>query len=212
MTNNTMETNTPESPQAAQVGRNEPCPCGSKKKYKRCHGVDAAPKLSTPASVPALADGAEGASGAGAANGLPFDPSQLDPAMMAQVSQALQRLPRGQMQRLQAIMQKAMSGKDVTREAAEFEKTLPPAFKSLMTSFQQQAAPLMAQQSANAPAATATDAGSMTADEARKIVEQAAAEGKISADQAQELLAAQGEPSTPAGGSKFGRLWKKLGG
>ncbi len=211
MTGNTMESNTPE----VQVGRNEPCPCGSGKKFKRCHGVDAAPKLSTPTTALAAPDGAAGAPGA--ANGLPFDPSQLDPAMMMQVSQALQRLPRGQMQRLQAIMQKAMSGKDVTREAAEFEKTLPPAFKSLMTSFQQQAAPLMAQQSAaNAPAATATGTGStsssMTADEARKIVEQAAAEGKISADQAQELLAAQAEPSTPAGGSKFGRLWKKLGG
>ena len=24
---------------AATVGRNEPCPCGSGKKYKRCHGV-----------------------------------------------------------------------------------------------------------------------------------------------------------------------------
>jgi len=25
----------------AKVGRNEPCPCGSGKKYKKCHGVDA---------------------------------------------------------------------------------------------------------------------------------------------------------------------------
>ena len=24
--------------QAGKVGRNEKCPCGSKKKYKRCHG------------------------------------------------------------------------------------------------------------------------------------------------------------------------------
>ncbi len=26
---------------AAKVGRNDPCPCGSGKKYKRCHGVNA---------------------------------------------------------------------------------------------------------------------------------------------------------------------------
>ncbi|MDD3942989.1 MAG: SEC-C metal-binding domain-containing protein, partial [Sphaerochaetaceae bacterium] len=26
---------------AAKVGRNEPCPCGSGKKYKHCHGRDA---------------------------------------------------------------------------------------------------------------------------------------------------------------------------
>jgi SEC-C motif-containing protein len=25
-----------------RVGRNEPCPCGSGKKYKKCHGVSAA--------------------------------------------------------------------------------------------------------------------------------------------------------------------------
>jgi uncharacterized protein YecA (UPF0149 family) len=28
----------PEPP-AAQVGRNDPCPCGSGKKYKKCHGA-----------------------------------------------------------------------------------------------------------------------------------------------------------------------------
>ena len=27
--------------EAAKVGRNDPCPCGSGKKYKKCHGVDA---------------------------------------------------------------------------------------------------------------------------------------------------------------------------
>jgi len=26
---------------AAKVGRNDPCPCGSGKKYKKCHGVNA---------------------------------------------------------------------------------------------------------------------------------------------------------------------------
>jgi preprotein translocase subunit SecA len=25
---------------AAKVGRNDPCPCGSGKKYKKCHGVE----------------------------------------------------------------------------------------------------------------------------------------------------------------------------
>ena len=28
----------PDSPQMAHVGRNDPCPCGSGKKYKQCHG------------------------------------------------------------------------------------------------------------------------------------------------------------------------------
>jgi preprotein translocase subunit SecA len=32
----------PQAPTAVkEVGRNDPCPCGSGKKYKKCHGVDA---------------------------------------------------------------------------------------------------------------------------------------------------------------------------
>ena len=30
---------------AKKVGRNEPCPCGSGKKYKNCHGKAGAEKL-----------------------------------------------------------------------------------------------------------------------------------------------------------------------
>jgi len=37
-----------ENTNAKEMGRNEPCHCGSGKKYKRCHGVGAAPKLSAP--------------------------------------------------------------------------------------------------------------------------------------------------------------------
>ena len=32
------QTNTPYVRQEKKVGRNEPCPCGSGKKYKQCHG------------------------------------------------------------------------------------------------------------------------------------------------------------------------------
>ncbi|MFN7684130.1 MAG: SEC-C metal-binding domain-containing protein, partial [Oligoflexia bacterium] len=37
--------------EAKSVGRNEPCPCGSGSKYKRCCGKDAAPKLGKPADL-----------------------------------------------------------------------------------------------------------------------------------------------------------------
>ena len=44
-----VRTNSPEAPQKPQpvhvekkIGRNDPCPCGSGKKYKNCHGRDAA--------------------------------------------------------------------------------------------------------------------------------------------------------------------------
>jgi preprotein translocase subunit SecA len=30
----------PKPVRAAKVGRNDPCPCGSGKKYKKCHGTE----------------------------------------------------------------------------------------------------------------------------------------------------------------------------
>ena len=42
----------PKSPRqrsaAAKVGRNDPCPCGSGRKYKKCHGQPGAPPLNVP--------------------------------------------------------------------------------------------------------------------------------------------------------------------
>lgn len=157
------------------IGRNEPCPCGSGKKYKRCCGVNAAPKLTAP-KLP------EGGAGAG------WDPSalsNLDPQMMQQFTQSLQRLPKGQLQRLQVIMQKAMSGKDVSAEAAELEKSLPPDFQQMMQAFSMSAAASMGL--AQEPA-TSTDTSDMTEEKARELVARAAAEGTISKEQAAALL------------------------
>jgi hypothetical protein len=172
------------------IGRNEPCPCGSGKKYKRCHGVAAAPKLGTPK----LAEG-------GVGGGMPpgFDPSQLDPEMLAQFSRALQRLPRGQMQRLQSIMQRAMAGKDVSREAAEFEKSLPPELHDLVKSggFGLPGA------AADVPAPEAPPSSDMSVEEAREIVRAAAEQGKLSSDEAEKLL----EPGAQAPSAPF---WKRL--
>jgi SEC-C motif-containing protein len=36
-----MEKAKPQHREAPKVGRNEPCPCGSGKKYKKCHGATA---------------------------------------------------------------------------------------------------------------------------------------------------------------------------
>src|SRR6185437_6588215 len=112
-----------------QIGRNEPCPCGSGKKYKRCCGVGAAPKLTAPAA--SLAPGAF----PGGGNFEQFR-DQMDPQMIQQFTQMLGRLPKGQLQKLQSIMQRAMAGKDVTREAQEFEHTLPLEMQNLMHSIQ----------------------------------------------------------------------------
>lgn len=113
----------------SKVGKKDPCPCGSGKKFKRCHGA--------PAEDTSLSAETDTAS---AATGMGFDPSNfdmnsLDPAWMMNFANALQRLPKGQVQRLQSIMQKAMAGKDVSREAEELERSLPSEFKSLIDSF-----------------------------------------------------------------------------
>jgi hypothetical protein len=159
-----------------QLGRNEPCPCGSGKKYKRCHGVDAAPKLSAPAA-PAAPAGEGAAAMAGAMAG--FDPSKVDPAMMQQMTKALQCLPRGQLMKLQSIMQRAQAGQDVSRESAEFERILPPEFRQMAMQM------MMAQGMAGAMG----DADKpMDADDAKQIVAKAVAEGKMTEAQAKELL------------------------
>jgi hypothetical protein len=181
-----------ETPSIPQIGRNEPCPCGSGKKYKRCCGADAAPKLSTPVANPA-AMGLPGAAGG-------FDPSQFDPKMMQQFSQMLGRLPKGQIQKLQGLMQRAMAGKDVTREAKEFEQSLPLDMQSMLSGLQMPGMPASVE---STPVEASSDAPEMSEAEARAIVEAAAKEGKISDDQAQNLL------KEPKGVSK---LWKKISG
>jgi hypothetical protein len=199
------------------IGRNEPCPCGSKKKYKRCCGVAAAPKITPPKNAGGMPGGLPG--------NLPENfKDQFDPAMMSQFSQMLGRLPKGQLQKLQGIMQKAMSGKDVTREAKEFEQSLPVELQSLLSAFQ-----MPGQMPGGMPGMggmpglgalagmgdaiaddSAIEAG-MSEEEARKIVENAVKEGKISGDQATELLK---ETPASSAGSKggFSKLWKKMSG
>jgi len=186
------------------VGRNEPCPCGSGKKYKRCHGVAAAPKLGTPrAGMPSLA-GMGGEGGDATANPL----AGMDPQVMMQFAQQLQRLPKGQMQRLQGLMQKAMAGKDISREAEGFEKTLPLELQQMMHSMMS-VAPAMAGMGGMGndivvePSQNSLG-GTMSADAAREIVAQAAAEGKISAEQAEELLKSAEEPTG------ISKLWRGL--
>ena len=220
---------------AKAIGRNEPCPCGSGKKYKRCHGVDSAPVLSE-SKKPAMDPKALG------------EMAGMNPDFMMQVGQALQRLPKGQLQKLQHMMQRAMNGADVSAEAAELEKNLPPDFKNLMQGWQGMAGmpgapgadgvsglpasadadpmaalaqaasgssfnPLSALGMNPATPPTADEAGTsgeMTEEEARKLVEQAALEGKISQEQATDLLGEESASKTQSSG--FSKFWRGLSG
>jgi polyhydroxyalkanoate synthesis regulator phasin len=187
------------------IGRNEPCPCNSGKKYKRCCGVDAAPKVSAP-RADAIPGGFPGGMSAEQMR------DQFDPQMMLQFSQMLGKLPKGQLQKLQSIMQKAMAGKDVTREARELEDSLPLELQTLLQAFQMPGQmpgsggmpgmggmPEASSESSDMPAMSPP----MSEEEARKIVEAAAKEGKISSDQASSLL-----ESKPG----ISKLWKKISG
>lgn len=216
---------TSEPTKEKEIGRNEPCPCKSGKKYKRCCGVNAAPKLTPPKQAsPFSAMANSMASQMGqpmvpgsteqGSSGTP-SPSDLlagiDPQWMNQFTQSLQRLPKGQLQRMQALMQKAMSGKDITKDAAEFEKTLPLEFQQMMRNFQVPEA-LKAQMGGNLPieasSAPVPDSSSpeMSVEDAQKIVEEAMKEGKISKEEGETLLQ-QPEPS-----KGIGKFWKNLTG
>jgi SEC-C motif len=181
---------------ANTTSRNEPCPCGSGKKYKRCCGISAAPKLNPPKSP--------------SGNGGGFDPSifnQMDPQVMGQFTQAMRRLPRGQLQRLQALMQKAMNGRDIRTEAAEFEKTLPLEFQNLIHSMSLSTNSMASSEAS--PASQETPA--MTEEQARALVTEAAASGKISQEQAETLLQ-ESQSSSSESSSKLGRFWKNITG
>ncbi len=112
--------------QFKNVGRNDSCPCGSGKKFKRCHGENT-PWQGNESNKNT------GAATEGEESAVPqFDPSKMDLTWLAQFSAAIQRLPKGQLQQLQAIMQKGMQGKDVTRELEELQRRLPPSVQELL--------------------------------------------------------------------------------
>lgn len=141
------------------VGRNEPCPCGSGKKFKKCHGENTPWQGNTKEAAP------EGSSEAGGDATPQFDPSKMDLNWLAQFSSAIQRLPKGQMQQLQALMQKAMAGKDVSRELEEFQRKLPPSVQELLAK-----SPELDQQYEEAQAG-GTDPSELTDEQKQKLIE-----------------------------------------
>lgn len=179
------------------IGRNEPCPCGSGKKYKRCCGVAAAPKLTAPNPEKMRMPAGMGTGG--------LDPAAMgmDQEWMMQFAQAMQRLPKGQLQRVQGLMQRAMAGKDVSKEASDFESSLPVEMQEMLRNFKMPAN-MAGAEGAEAPG------GDMTEEQAKALVAKAAAEGKIDQTEAEKLLG-EGGPQ-PQEQGKMGRFWKSISG
>ena len=129
-----------------------------------------------------------------AASGM--DPSQMDPAMMGEMMQMMQRLPRGKMIKLQGLVQKAMRGQDVTREMMVLQKTLPPQFQQFMQTMTpgmgmpDEGEAISEDETEIVSSAEATPKD-LSVEEARSIVEEALASGKISKEEADQLLSAQ---------------------
>lgn len=166
----------------------------------------------------------------GQRNGMPggMDPfAGFNPEVMSQMMGAFQRLPKGQLQKMQALMQKAMRGKDITRESKEFERSLPKDFQEMFRSLataqeamqQSQARAQVAE--AEEKKAVASAAAQMTEEQARELVQKAAEQGKIAKTEAAKLLGAQpeamGEAKTPVEGavqkpSAVKKFWKQLAG
>lgn len=181
----------------SSVGRNDTCPCGSGKKFKRCHSekVEAEKMAAKAAPATPSADAAGSAAAEGVtpnAGGMP-DMGQMNPEMMQQVMTMMRRMPKNQLMQMQAMMQRAMKGEDITREAQELERRLPKNLRDFFTVMQMSATMMNG------------GAGGVSGD--------ATGEGSASSLASNPLLATPAEETTTsdsAGTSKVGGFFKGL--
>jgi hypothetical protein len=61
-----------------------------------------------------------------------FDPSQLDPKIIAELSDLMRSLPPEQLMKLQTLMHNTMAGHSSQAELLALESTFPPGFREKM--------------------------------------------------------------------------------
>ena len=112
-----------------------------------------------------------------------FDPSQMDPKALREMSRLIQELPPDKLNRMQTIMHNMMAGYDVRKEMEEFEKSLPPGFREKLMS-------VMGTQMSGAIPAQSAQNTKMPEDvhEARLTILRAVAERQVTPEQALQLL------------------------
>jgi hypothetical protein len=114
----------------------------------------------------------------------------MSPELLMELSQLVQQLPPGQLQKMQGLMHNMMAGFDVRKEMEEFEKSLPPGFREKLTSLMGG----MAMGGSSPPSSAETVSSSLEASsemdlsEARLTILRAVAGGKMTPEQAEKLL------------------------
>lgn len=76
-----------------------------------------------------------------------FDPTKLDPKLIAEISELMSTLPQPMMMKMQTIMHNSMAGIDVRKDMEEFERGLPPNFREKMARIMYQAGGVVEQAS-----------------------------------------------------------------
>lgn len=134
--------------------------------------------------------------------GMPnFDPSQMDPKLMMELSNLIRELPPEKLNRMQTLMHNMMAGHDVSREMEEFERGLPPGFREKVAALMMGNPAAMGSMGfggmpgggmAAAPDTITVEAAeassTMELHEARMTILRAVADGKMSPDDAERLL------------------------
>ncbi len=134
--------------------------------------------------------------------GIPgFDPSKMDPKVLMELSQLIQKLPAEQLSRMQTLMHNTMAGYDMKKEMEDFERDLPPDFrekivKILGSSITPPAQEIIdvspvqpiqpIQKETSSPSVEST--GEMNLHQARLTILRAVASGSIQPEEAEKLL------------------------
>ena len=152
--------------------RNEPCTCGSGKKYKRCCGK---PKESYIKPIEfnkkdPLKD----------FDNLDIDPNKMDPKTVKKVTNALKRMPKSRLNKLQNLMKKSMKDQDIPKNSKNIEKLMPNELKDI----------------------DPKEENNINENKAKDLIKKAVKSGQISKEKGEELL---GEKKK----SIFSKLFRK---
>ncbi len=130
----------------------------------------------------------------------PFDPSKMDPKLIAELTDLLRQLPPNKIMQMQTLMHNMMAGHNVQKEMEEFEKSLPPGFRERLMGIYARfgmgpfptgtAGPAVSQPQMAEPEVVTSDEASseMSVREARLTILRGVSQGDVSPEQALELL------------------------